>query len=202
LPKNNNPIKIKLQCYCWISSDQDWIVYLTYSIYWLFIFANIYISCKTTKFLNKLINNPPEEDYVNSSPSSYCNIKISISEKEKQKIKKVHDRLVIFPKITIFLWIFPTINRMYEVVYYKILDCETMDDSWKIIKLVLAYLQGIVMSGRGFIYIWTYYSKYEKINKELKRLWMDFMQYLCCRKNSKKYLINEESHSRLTHLSS
>jgi hypothetical protein len=74
-----------------------------------------------------------------------------------------------------------------------------MDDSWKIIKLVLAYMQGIVMSGRGFIYIWTYYSKYEKINKELKGLWNDFIKYIFCTQKTKAW---EETQSRLTHISS
>jgi len=195
-PKDDEKSK-GYQCWCWITPSYKILTYIIYGVYWLFILLNIFITCKTTRFLKSTLLIDNNTNYSNSSKIAKYHHNYSSSEdntksqsfviSNNKKIRKVIVKLYIYPLVAFIIWSIATASRMFEIIYYDFYSIDSIPEGMKIIRIVLYSMQAIVMSGRGFIYTVLYFNRYEKIRAELKLMWKNIKKFFnCC--NKRKYV--------------
>lgn len=148
---------------------------------------------KTTSFLKKLMKRSSSTDLTTPLAPNKQLIAQSSQNSNDAKIKKMINKLYVYPIMAVLIWVVASSSRVYEFFYYQIDDIKRTDTQ-KLIRLILYTLHAVVMSLRGFIYTLVYFMRYEKINREVKATWKDFCNFICCKPGRKDtFMSSDES---------
>lgn len=181
---------VEMKCWCWIPIYNWVVIIFVYGVYWLCIFICIYITWKTTQFLKKQLDLLDQEITRQiRSPTTNKNsfgVNSNIHNSHITKINKMIKKLSLYPKTLLVLWTIASITRGYEFIYYQFFLKEDMAPIYRIIKIIFMTIEAIVISGRGIIYMSIYIGKYEKVRKELKRIWIIVKVFILCKKDDYK----------------
>lgn len=147
---NNNDetvVNKKFECWCWLSDiEKNWIcVVIIYICYWFLIAINFAATFKVIKFLKS--NCDPDD--------KFC-----------WKIKRMCNKLYMYPLISAFCFLFATVHRMYEIFYFKNTNIQIGKGAYRL-EIVLYLLHGMFINFRGFLFFLVYGCD-NKVRREFK----------------------------------
>lgn len=144
-------IDIVPDLWCWIydMETNKTIVIIIYSAFWILIFGNCIFILRAIAFLK-----------------DNCNFE----DQSSRKIKKMVNKLYLYPILSGACFLFATIHRGYQIFYIKNVQYEKTDRSYNL-ELIFYFFHGIFISIRGFIFF-IIYGCDSKVRKEIK-IWFN-----------------------------
>jgi len=131
-----------LDSWCWLGDIKQHKTYaiVMYAIFWTLLTVNFIYSCRVINFLK-----------------NSCDIE----DNNYRRIRKMINKLYLYPIISIFCWVVATVHRFLQIF----LDDDNDNNKTNRLELIFSILHGIFLSIRGFLFF-VVYGCDAKVRKE------------------------------------